>query len=71
MKTLVGILLFAIIGVMYIEYAESKRDPYQEGSHSNYRIECVNGFAFKVRRKAAMQVFNSDGTPLKCGKKIY
>lgn len=64
------ILLIAVLFTAGL-YCESKKDPYEEGSHWDYSIECVNGFAYKVKNRAAMQVFNSDGTPLRCGKKIY
>lgn len=52
-------------------YCESKKDPYQEGSHWDYAIICENGFVYKRKNRSTYQVFNSDGTPLKCGKKIY
>lgn len=52
-------------------YCERKTDPYEEGSHFDYRIECENGFVYKYKRGMSIQVFNSDGTPLRCGKKIY
>ncbi len=52
-------------------YCESKREPYEVGIHWDYNIECENGFVYKVKNRAAMQIFNSDGTPLRCGKKIY
>lgn len=48
-------------------------DPYSEGTHWTYNIKCENGFVYKIldNRRGTIQVFNSDGTPLKCGKKIY
>ena len=48
-------------------------DPYQEGMHWDYSITCENGFVYKIlgSRRGTIQVFNSDGTPLKCGHKIY
>lgn len=52
-------------------YCESKRGPYEVGTHWDYHIECENGFVYKVKSRAAMQIFNSDGTPLRCGHKIY
>lgn len=52
-------------------YCESKKDPYDEGSHWDYKIICENGFIYKVKDRSAIQIFNSDGTPLRCGKKIY
>jgi hypothetical protein len=52
-------------------YYESKQDPYAEGSHWDYLIHCENGFVYKIKNRASIQVLNSDGTPLRCGKKIY
>jgi hypothetical protein len=69
-----GMLLFIlfIIGIfVLVQYCENQKDPYEEGSHFSYRIECENGFIYKYKNGATMQIFNSDGTPLRCGKKIY
>lgn len=69
-----SILLFILLiaGLCTIgAYCESKKDPYEEGIHWDYSIECENGFVYKIKNRAAMQIFNSDGTPLRCGKKIY
>lgn len=52
-------------------WCESKKDPYEVGSHWDYSIVCENGFVYKRIRHGTIQVLNSDGTPLKCGKKIY
>lgn len=54
-------------------WRESKLEPYEEGMHMDYNIECVNGFTYKIlgNRRGTIQVLNSDGTPLKCGEKIY
>ena len=54
-------------------YCERGRDPYEEGMHWNYSIECENGFVYKCleHRKGTIQVLNSDGTPLRCGEKIH
>lgn len=71
MKELIIIfLIFMAIGIG-CQHCDSKRDPYEVGSHWDYSIECENGFVYKIKHRAAMQVFNSDGTPLRCGKKIY
>lgn len=51
-------------------YCESKKDPYEEGAHWDYSIVCENGFVYKSIHKGIFQVFNSDGTPLRCGNKI-
>jgi len=52
---------------------EQSKDPYEEGAHWDYSIECENGFVYKSlgNRRGTIQVLNSDGTPLKCGEKIY
>lgn len=52
-------------------YIESKKDPYEEGMHFNYSIHCENGFVYKTLNRGTIQIFNSDGTPLKCGEKIH
>ena len=56
---------------MVAEYCESTKDPYEVGMHLNYSIKCENGFVYKQLNKGTIQVLNSDGTPLKCGEKIY
>jgi hypothetical protein len=73
MKTLVGLTLLALFLVTLGMYCESKKDPYEEGTHWNYSINCENGFVYKVldQRRGTIQVLNSDGTPLRCGEKIY
>lgn len=73
MKTLLGIFGLAIVLLVLAGYCESKKDPYEEGMHFNYSIQCENGFVYKVldHRRGTIQILNSDGTPLKCGEKIY
>ena len=73
MKTLIGLVLLALFLVTLGMYCESKKDPYEEGTHWNYSINCENGFVYKVldQRRGTIQVLNSDGTPLRCGEKIY
>lgn len=69
-KNILGLIL--LIAVMFfIAKSCEPEDPYEVGMHFDYSIECVNGFAYKVKNRAAMQIFNSDGTPLRCGQKIY
>ena len=46
-------------------------DPYSEGSHWDYKIIYENGFVYKQKDRGIYQILNSDGTPLKVGKKIY
>lgn len=52
---------------------EHGKDPYEEGIHFDYSIKCENGFVYKTLggSRGTIQVLNSDGTPLKCGEKIY
>ncbi len=73
MKTLLLIILFAVVLVTIGVYSESKKGPYDEGMHWSYSIQCENGFVYKVldQRRGTIQVLNSDGTPLKCGEKIH
>lgn len=75
MKALIFITLFAFSAITFAIYYESSIDPYQEGTHLDYYIQCENGFVYKIQgstiSKHSIQVLNSDGTPLKCGEKIY
>ena len=73
MKEMLLFILFAF-GMMTLGlYCESKQDPYEVGSHWDYSIQCENGFVYKSlsSNRGTIQVLNSDGTPLKCGNKIY
>lgn len=71
MKILIGIIVFVLIMIIANEACENNRDPYEEGMHWDYNIHCENGFVYKNQKHMTIQVLNSDGTPLKCGKKIY
>ena len=75
MKTLILITLFATSTVAFLIYHERTIDPYQEGTHLDYYIQCENGFVYKIEgsmiSKHSIQILNSDGTPLKFGEKIY
>jgi hypothetical protein len=48
-------------------------DEYSEGSHWDYSIICEGGFKYKSldHNRGTILLLNSDGTPLKCGKKRY
>lgn len=73
MKSLLFLILFAS-GLTFLGlYCESQKDPYEVGMHWSYSISCENGFVFKIldQRRGTIQILNSDGTPLKCGEKIY
>jgi hypothetical protein len=69
-KNIVGLILFIVV-IFSIALSCEPEDPYEQGMHWDYHIECENGFVYKVKNRAAMQIFNSDGTPLRCGQKIY
>ncbi len=69
-----GCLFFVIFTILLFTaglYCESKQDPYEPGGHWDYSIHCENGFVYKIKNRASIQVLNSDGTPLRCGQKIY
>ncbi len=72
-RLMLGILLLAIGLMLFGSYFESKKDPYEEGAHWDYSIKCENGFVYKTlgHNGGTIQVLNSDGTPLRCGEKIY
>lgn len=73
MKSMLLLILLAC-GLTFLGLdCESKKDPYEIGMHWSYSISCENGFIFKIldQRRGTIQIFNSDGTPLKCGEKIY
>jgi hypothetical protein len=73
MKTMIGLVVLVILLVFLGGYFESKKDPYEEGMHWDYSIQCENGFVYKVldQRRGTIQILNSDGTPWKCGEKIH
>ena len=73
MRTMIGFVLLVFLFMFLGMWMESKKDPYQVGVHWSYSIECENGYVYKVldQKRGTMQIFNSDGTPLKCGQKIY
>lgn len=71
MRNLLIFFAIAFSGLFIMAYFESMKDKYEEGWHMDYEIECENGFVYKKEHRRAIQIFNSDGTPLKCGNKIY
>jgi hypothetical protein len=73
MKSMLLLFLLIIISCVISQCCESKQDSYKIGAHWNYSIVCENGFIYKSfgNRRGFIQIFNSDGTPLKCGHKIY
>jgi hypothetical protein len=71
MRYIVGLFILFFI-VAYCSQKHDMENPYSEGAHWDYHITCENGFVYKhISKKGTIQVLNSDGTPLKCGKKIY
>jgi hypothetical protein len=73
LRNITFFVAFITIPIFIAIKCEQGKDPYEPGSHLNYTIECENGFVYKCmgRDKGTIQVLNSDGTPLKCGEKIY
>ena len=71
MKIMLFLILISIVLVFLGLYCESQKDPYEVGTHWDYSIVCENGFIYKYNRYGTIQVLNTDGTPLKCGEKIY
>ena len=66
--------MLIFIGISILgKYCESKKDPYEPGSHWSYTIYCENGFVYKSMdsHRGTIQIFNSDKTPLLCGEKAY
>jgi hypothetical protein len=66
--------LFLISVVMFsISSCGGKSDPYEEGMHWDYSITCEGGFIYKSldHHRGTILILNSDGTPLRCGKKRY
>ena len=68
---MISIVLLAFVLLLLAEYHEQNKDPYEIGIHLDYSIKCENGFVYKQLNKGTIQVLNSDGTPLRCGHKIY
>lgn len=65
-------IFICLVGMVSVSISGDETDPYSEGTHWQYQIRCENGFVYKVRgREGAIQILNSDGTPLRCGQKIY
>lgn len=71
MKSMLFLILFASVLTFLGIYCESQKDPYEVGTHWDYSILCENGFIYKYNRYGMILVLNTDGTPLKCGEKIY
>jgi hypothetical protein len=75
----IGLLFIAslIVTIFFISvYDDFTKDPYKEGGHNGYIITCENGFMYKIyssssNLRGVVQILNSDGTPAKCGHKIY
>jgi len=73
MKTISFFTILAFTLMFIGITCERNKDPYEEGAHFDYSIECENGFVYKClgHNRGTIQILNSDGTPLKCGEKIY
>jgi len=73
MKTISFFCILAFTLMFIGIKCEQSKDPYEEGAHWGYSVECENGFVYEClgHHRGTIQVLNSDGTPLKCGEKIY
>lgn len=62
-----------ICTIMFITFSCNNSDPYKEGVHWDYSISCEDGFKYKHLggHRGTILILNSDGTPLRCGKKRY
>ena len=63
--------LFYLLSLLFL--ISCNENPYSEGMHWDYSITCEGGFVYKTldQRRGTILLLNSDGTPLKCGKKRY
>jgi hypothetical protein len=62
-------IIFAIIVIVIMTFflaSEDQKDPYSEGIHLDYHIQCKNGFKYKVSRYGTIPLKNADGTDMKC-----
>ena len=66
-------IFICFVGIIWATVVGDRIDPYSEGMHWGYHIRCENGYVYKVidKRQGVIQILNSDGTPLRCGQKIY
>jgi hypothetical protein len=73
MLKVLGFISLPILLFIGMGYCESKRDPYEIGTHLDYTIQCDNGFVYKIldNRRGVIQILNSDGKPLRCNQKRY
>ena len=73
LRNITFFVAFITIPIFIAIKCEQGKDPYEPGMHFDYSIECENGFVYKSlgHSRGTIQVLNSDGTPLKCGEKIY
>lgn len=69
---LIIVAIFLGIGIS-LQYCDSKKDAYEEGTHWDYSIICEDGFKYKCmgRDKGTIPCLNTDGTRLKCNQKRY
>lgn len=65
--------ILIIITLFFISFSCNSSEPYKEGAHWEYSIICEGGFIYKNfgRDGGTILILNSDGTPLRCGKKRY
>lgn len=71
MKTLLTITILAFTLLVFSIFLENTKDPNSIGMHDQYSVKCVNGYVYRFYVNGTIRVENSDGTPLKCGHKLY
>lgn len=66
-------IFFCLCAVMFSVFSCNSSDQYEEGMHWDYSISCECGFKYKHldNHRGTILLLNSDGTPLRCGKKRY
>lgn len=66
----VAFVLALVGGVIALIVTGVPKDPYEEGSHWDYSIHCVDGFLWrKSSELGTIPVLHSDGTHVRCGEK--
>ena len=67
------ITLITILNAVAVSVGCRDKDPYAEGMHWDYSITCEGGFVYKTlpQNRGTILILNSDGTPLRCGRKRH
>lgn len=71
LKDCAFLILIAISPLICEHFLHGPEGQYDEGMHSDYSIQCENGWMYKQRYRNVYPVLNSDGTHARCGTKVY